>query len=115
MKTVPAIPGTLEISFSILALACGSIEELIDKAWGGLDDADSKLRLLHTLECCCEGAHMSNFARHQELKSFFRPLVLCKPDQPLIDNLCACFCRDVAAQIDRQITRDFQVVCSPCI
>jgi hypothetical protein len=53
---------------------------LIDELWRGFNDADRKLRLLHTFKGCGEGAHVCDFSRHQELQCLFRALVLREAD-----------------------------------
>ena len=58
---------------------------------------------------------MRDLARHQELQRVLRAGVRGEVDQTFVDDLGACLCRDVAAEIDVQLARDLQVVRGPCI
>src|ERR1700761_1203514 len=113
METIATIPGSFEISLPILAFAGRTIEELVYQAWCRLDNTDRKLRLLHTVQSCCERPHVGDLACHQELQSLFRTLVLGEADQPFIHDLGAGFGSDITAQIDGQVSCHFQVVSSP--
>ena len=113
MKSVSAVPWTLEVGLSVLAFTSGAIKELIYQARSGLNDADGKLRLLHALQCRCKCAHVGDLAGHQELKRFFRSLVLSEADEAFINDFGPCFCCNVAAQIDSEVAGDFEVVRCP--
>jgi hypothetical protein len=54
-----------------------------------------------------------DFARHQELQSIFGAGIAAKIDQPFIDDLGACFRRDVATKVDVKFPSDLEVVCGP--
>jgi len=56
---------------------------------------------------------MGNLAGHQELQRILRPGIICEIDESLVDDLRSCLSRDVAAEIDIELTRDFQVVRRP--
>src|ERR1700722_15570560 len=107
------VPRTNEIAFTVLALACRRVKELIHKLRRGLDDSDSELRLVHTIECCAEGAHGCDFSRHQELQCLLRALILREADKPLVDDLRPRLGGDITAQIYCHIPGYLQVVRGP--
>jgi len=56
---------------------------------------------------------MRDLAGHQELQRVLRSGIGGEVDQALVDDLGACLCRDVAAQVDVELAGDLQVVGGP--
>jgi len=49
-----------------------------------------------------------DLARHQKLQRVLASRIGREVDEPLVDDLGARLCRDVAPKVDVQFTRDFQ-------
>jgi len=50
-----------------------------------------------------------DLARHQKLQRVLRSCIIAEIDQPFVDDLCARFRCDVAAQVDVELSGDFEV------
>jgi hypothetical protein len=99
----------------VIAGACRVIEVLIDETGCGRDAADANGRLAHALQRQCEGLHMRDFPRHQELQGIFSARVIAEIDESLIDDLGKRFRGDIAAKINIKFTSDLQVIGGPGI
>jgi hypothetical protein len=108
-QSPPSFQGP-RVSISSWSLA--PVESL--KNWstrpGGRDPPDAERWLAHAFEGEREGLHMRDFAGHKELQCVLRAGIVGEIDDPLVDDLCAGFCGDVAPQIDVEFARDLEVV-----
>src|SRR6185437_29195 len=59
------IPRSARVDFAMVSGARRVIEELVNQLWRGSDLADAEGRLAHGFQRKREGAHMSDFARHE--------------------------------------------------
>jgi hypothetical protein len=107
------VPRASCVDLAHVAGACRVIVELVDDAGTRRNAPHREGRLLHALERCREGLHVGDLARHEELQRILGARIVAEIDEALINDLGACLRRDVAAEIDVELTRDLEVVRRP--
>jgi hypothetical protein len=101
------------VDFSVVAFAGRVIEKLINELGRRGDIPNAERWLAHGFKRDREGSHMGDLARHQELQGIFGAGMAAKIDQSFIDDLGACFRRDVATKINVKFSSDLEVVRGP--
>ena len=109
------IPRPAGVYLAVVSFACRIIEELVDQLRRGRNFSDAEGRLPHALQRKGKGAHMSNLSGHEELERVLGAGVPTEVDQTFIDDFRSGLRGDIAAQINVELARDFQVVGRPRI
>jgi hypothetical protein len=115
LPVAAGVPGAAGVGFAAIAGACGVVEILVDEFGCGRNRADREAIDAHAFEGGGERLHVGDFARHQELEGADGAGVVGEVDEAFVDDFGAGFGGDVAAEIDVEFARDFEIVGGPSV